>query len=107
MKVNPERNQNSPKFNPDSKAPFYEMDDKSIEFYFDKEGTPIIDYNPSKKSWGFVNRFRAVLFYFYFNSEIKKNDLDVIYKIGYELYTMRNQNHRENQQKTKKKLLTP
>jgi hypothetical protein len=96
MKVNPEKNQNSPKYNQNSKAPFYEMDEKSEDSYFDKYGKPVIDYNPSKKSWGFVNRYRTVLFYYYFKSELKKIDFEKIYKPGYDLYIMRNQNHRES-----------
>jgi hypothetical protein len=96
MKVNPEKNPNSPKYNPNSIASFYEMDEKSEDAYFDKDGKPVIDYNPNKKSWGFVNRFRAVLFYYYFKSELKQIDFDKIYKPGYELYIMRNQNHRES-----------
>lgn len=96
MKVNPEKNQKSPRYNPNSKGPFYEMDEKSEDAYFDKDGKPVIDYNPNKKSWGFVNRFRAVLFYYYFKSELKQIDFDKIYKPGYDLYIMRNQNHRES-----------
>lgn len=96
MKVNPEKNPKSPRYNPNSNAPFYEMDEKSEDAYFDNDGKPIIDYNPSKKSWGFVNRFRTVLFYYYFKSELKQIDFDKIYKPGYDLYIMRNQNHRES-----------
>jgi hypothetical protein len=96
MKVNPEKNENSPKYNPNSEGPFYEMDEKSEDAYFDKDGNPIIDYNPNKKSWGFLNRFRTVLFYYYFKSELKQIDFDKIYKPGYDLYIMRNQNHRES-----------
>lgn len=95
-KVNPEKDQNSPRYNPNSKGPFYEMDEKSEDKYFDKDAKPVIDYNPSKKSWGFVNRFRTVLFYYYFKSELKQIDFDKIYKPGFDLYIMRNQNHRES-----------
>lgn len=96
MKVNPEKYKNSPKYNPNSKGPFYEMDKKSEDEYFDKDGKPVIDYNPYKKSWGYVNRFRAVLFYYYFKSELKQIDFDKIFKPGHDLYIMRNQNHRES-----------
>ena len=96
MKVNPEKNPNSLKYNPNSTAPFYDMDEKSEDAYFDKDGKPVIDYNPNKKSWGFVNRVRAVLFYYYFKSELKQIDFDKIYKPVYDLYIMRNQNHRES-----------
>jgi hypothetical protein len=72
------------------------MDEKSEDAYFDKEGKPVVDYNPSKRSWGFLDRFRAILFYYYFKSELKQMEFDPIYKQGYELYIMRNQNHRES-----------
>lgn len=96
MKVNPEKNPNSLKYNTNSRAPFYDMDEKSEDAYFDKDGKPVINYNPNKKSWGFVNRVRAVLFYYYFKSELKQIDFDKIYKPVYDLYIMRNQNHRES-----------
>jgi hypothetical protein len=96
LKINPEKNPNSPKYDPSSTTPFFTMDEKSEDAYFDIDGKPVIDFNPYKRSWGFINRFRAVLFYQYFKSELKQMDFDDIYKPGYELYIMRNQNHRES-----------
>lgn len=62
MTINPERDKYSKKFNPTSNAPYYEIDEKSENEYFDNSGSPIINYNPNKKSWKFESRFRTVLF---------------------------------------------
>lgn len=96
MNINPEKDQNSPKYNPNSKGPFFEMDEKSENKYFDKDGKPVIDYIRYKKSWNFVQKFRTILFYYYFNSELKNFDFEIIFKPGYYLNIMRNQIHRES-----------
>jgi hypothetical protein len=48
------------------------------------------------QSWFFIHKYRAVLYYYYFNKELKTNpDLfDRIYDIGNYLYQGRNLNHR-------------
>lgn len=86
--VNSKRNENG--------EPFYKMREEDIDNYFDSNGHPIVDYIPQKRSWGFLHRFRSILFFYYFNQECKRNEFDKIYKLGNELYTMRNQNHRES-----------
>ena len=82
--------------NSDSNAPFYEINKKGENAYFDDDGRPVIDYKPNKKTWHFSNRFRTILFYYYFNSELKTYEIKNIYDSGFELYTIRNQNHRES-----------
>jgi hypothetical protein len=49
--------------------------------------------------WFFTQRFRAVLFYHYFNTEIKSNQdkFDLIYDLGNYLYQARNLNHRSSE----------
>lgn len=46
--------------------------------------------------WYFANKFRAVIYYYYFNTEIKQNteEFERIYKTGNYLYQVRNLNHR-------------
>ena len=52
--------------------------------------------NGATQSWFFNHKFRAVLYYFYFNKEIKSNtDLyEKVYEVGNFLYQGRNLNHR-------------
>jgi hypothetical protein len=52
--------------------------------------------NSSIQSWFFNHKFRAVLYYYYFNKEIKVNTqlFERIYDIGNFLYQGRNLNHR-------------
>lgn len=76
--------------------PFYKMNSNELDKYFDSNGFPIVDYNPNKKSWSFLHRFRAILFFYYFNQKLKQQDFEAIYFPGNELYNMRNQNHRES-----------
>lgn len=76
--------------------PFFDLAPKEEDKYFDQEGFPIVNYNPSKKSWSFLNRLRTVLFYYYFNSKLRQIEFEGIYKPGKELYTIRNKNHRES-----------
>ncbi len=49
--------------------------------------------------WFFSQKFRAVLFYYYFNTEIKSNQdkFDLIYDLGNYLYQARNLNHRSGE----------
>ena len=46
--------------------------------------------------WFFNHRLRAVLYFSYFNGELKfsSNEFDAIYEIGNQLYIIRNTNHR-------------
>jgi hypothetical protein len=67
---------------------------KDIDKYFDTNSYPIIDYNPTKKSWGFLNRYRAVLYFYYFLQNVKRFEFDGIYETGNILYQVRNENHR-------------
>lgn len=96
LKVNPVRNRKSPKYNPNSTASFYELDEQKENDYFENDGRPVIDYNPHKKSWSFLNRLRTVLFYYYFRKKMKQNEFDSIYNVSNEIYIIRNQNHRES-----------
>jgi hypothetical protein len=52
--------------------------------------------NAPIQSWFFNHKYRAVLYYFYFNKEVKTNSdlFDRIYEIGNFLYQGRNLNHR-------------
>jgi len=58
-----------------------------------KESRPI---DVRRETWYYSNKFRAVLYYNYFNEtiEYKTKVFDDIYGIGNELYQMRNLNHR-------------
>ena len=84
------------KYENDKSLPFFDLNTTDEEKYFDQNGHPIIDFNPNKKSWSFLNRYRTILFYLYFNSRLKQIDFDGIYSLGSELYTIRNKNHRES-----------
>ena len=48
------------------------------------------------QTWYFMNKFRAILYYFYFNSKIEFNTskFEEIYNDANELYQVRNLNHR-------------
>ena len=91
--------------NSDSNAPFYEINKKGENAYFDDDGRPVIDWKLSKKSWNFLDRFRTILFYYYFNSELKRYEFNNIYDSGYQLYTIRNQNHRGSKASSKQQLV--
>ena len=81
------------KKNKDSKK--YTMDNNLLNQYFDDDNMPIVNYNPIKKSWGFLNRLRAILFFYYFEESLKSaREFNEVYNPGKELYTVRNQNHR-------------
>lgn len=75
-------------------------DDKSItlgRFIFmkwKKEGKDFRLNNSTK--WFYNNKFRAVLYYFYYDQQIKynSNSYNEIYKLGDNLYQMRNKVHR-------------
>lgn len=56
-----------------------------------------LEIDPQK--WFFTHRYRAVLFYYYFNTEIKNNQdkFDLIYDLGNYLYQARNLNHRSGE----------
>lgn len=62
--------------------------------FLKRDSEPLIDVN--SQTWFYNNKFRAVLYYFYFNKTIKYNyDLfNSLYNIGNEIYIMRNLNHR-------------
>lgn len=83
-------------FDGNKSLPFFDLNKKEEDKYFDNNGFPTVDYNPTKKSWSFLNRLRAVLFYLYFDGKLKKNEFKNIYDPGNELYIIRNQNHRES-----------
>lgn len=57
-----------------------------------------VDANLSKAphEWNFLARFRAVIYYYYFNKELKinENEFNKIYGLGNLLYQGRNLNHR-------------
>lgn len=67
---------------------------QDIDKYFDRNSYPIIDYNPNRRSWGFLNRYRAVLYFYYFSQVLKPYEIDDIYETGKILYQVRNENHR-------------
>ncbi|WP_439504897.1 hypothetical protein [Sediminibacterium sp.] len=69
-----------------SKLIFSQIDEAKIFGYL----------NQPFSNWFFTNKFKAVLFYYYFNKEIKTNtdQFNRIYKIGNFLYQGRNLNHR-------------
>jgi len=55
----------------------------------------IDDILSSKKGWSFSTKFRAVLYYCYFAEDVyHPNDLLPIFKVGNQLYQVRNKNHR-------------
>lgn len=81
----------------DKSLPYYDVSDSVINRYFDQTNLPIIDYDPTKKSWAFINRFRAILFYYYYDEKVfPSGHFNEVYSPGSDLYTMRNQNHRES-----------
>lgn len=71
---------------PIGKLIFQTVDLSKIDFYL----------NSSVQSWFFNHKFRAVIYFYYFNKEIKATtDLfDRVYEIGNILYQGRNLNHR-------------
>ena len=48
------------------------------------------------QGWFFIHKYRAILYYYYFNKELRTNSdlFDRIYEIGNFLYQGRNLNHR-------------
>jgi hypothetical protein len=74
----------------------------------------INDYSIKEPSdWFFNHRLRAVLYFFYFNEELKfsTNEFDSIYSTGNQLYLIRNSNHRggnstEYQERTKEEIMS-
>jgi hypothetical protein len=48
-----------------------------------------------KFCWSFRSKFKAILYYFYFNEDIYNSyDLNTLFNIGNQLYQVRNKNHR-------------
>lgn len=79
----------------------------SIEKLVFQKTNPIDDLS----KWHANRKFRAILYFFYFNREVTRDDytFNSIYYTHEEIYQMRNQNHRgskptEYQQKTLKKI---
>lgn len=79
----------------------------TIEKLVFQNTNPIFDLS----KWHSNRKFRAILYFFYFGSEVTRDDyaFNSIYFIHEEIYQMRNQNHRggkpsEYQQKTLKKI---
>lgn len=76
-----------------SGQPYYKVD--SIDKYFESDGYPVIELESSGSKWSFPARIRTVLYYYFFNEELKSRDMDPIYEVAEELQVVRNKNHRE------------
>jgi hypothetical protein len=68
--------------------------------------------NKPMSEWDFTERYKSVLFYYYFNKKIfNYYDFQLIFMLGHELYQSRNLNHRggkisDNQKRTIDKVLS-
>jgi hypothetical protein len=86
------------KFNPETKQ-YYRSGNQTVQsLIFMNNDIEKINTLLNKKpiDWFFNHRFRAVLYIFYFNSELKFNwdEFESIYTTGNQLYIIRNTNHR-------------
>jgi hypothetical protein len=71
-----------------------ELKESDIDKYFENDNLPVIRYSKDKNTWDAARRYRTILFYNYFNGEVKKSDFDNTCLELDELYAIRNMNHR-------------